>query len=149
MVHIVPWPKASQSSIFKWLEFVTAYIPVLAMYGYMACGGSSWLYVWMSDRPRWNSLPGVNRDKILCYRSYSWWISTWPGQTQLIRKCFGARKEFLVEVMFYQELNLKWGHMIEAIRVWPNRDSSQYQDLIMKGHLGQGNYVLWFLWIYI
>ena len=40
------------------LEFVTAYIPMLAMYGYMACGGSSRLYIGMSDRPRWNSLPG-------------------------------------------------------------------------------------------
>ena len=53
----------TRSSTYSWLEFVTAYIPVLAMYGYMACGGSSWLYVGMSDQPRWNSLPGVNREK--------------------------------------------------------------------------------------
>ena len=39
--------------------------------------------------------------------------------------------------------------MIEAIRVWLNRDSSQYRDLVMKGHLVHGNCVLWFLWIYI
>ena len=85
---IVLWPETSRSSTFKWLEFITAYIPVLAMYGYMACGGSSLLYVGLSDRPRWNLLPGVNRDKILCYLSYSWWISTWPGQTRLTRKEF-------------------------------------------------------------
>ena len=70
-MHMVLRPEATRSSTYGSLEFVTAYIPVLAMYGYMACGGSSWLYVGMSDRPRWNSLPGVNRDKILCYLSYS------------------------------------------------------------------------------
>ena len=118
IVHMVLWPEVTRSSTYSWLEFVTANIPVLATYGYMACGGSSWLYVGMSDQPRWNSLLGVNRDKILCYLSYSWWISTWPGQTWL------TRKEFLVEVMFYQELNLRWGHMIEAIRVWLNYESS-------------------------
>ena len=48
MVHIVLGPEASRSSIFKWLEFVTAYIPVLAMYRYMACGGSTQLNVGMS-----------------------------------------------------------------------------------------------------
>ena len=142
MVHMVLWPEATRSSIYSWLEFVTTYIPVLAMCGYMACSGSSWLYVGMSDRPKWNSLLGVNWDKILYYLSYSWWISTWPGQTQLLEKCFGARKEFLVEVMFYQELNLRWwGHMIEAIRAWLNRDSSQYRDLVMKGYLVHGNCV--------
>ena len=35
------------------------------MYGYMACGGSSRLNVGMSVCPRWDSLPGVNRVKIL------------------------------------------------------------------------------------
>ena len=57
-MHMVLGPEATLSSTYCWLEFVTVYIPVLAMYGYMACGGSSQLYVRMSDRPRWNSLPG-------------------------------------------------------------------------------------------
>ena len=135
-------PKATRSSTYSWLEFVTAYIPMLAMYGYMACGGSSWLYVGMSDRPKWNSLPGVNWDKILCYLSYSWWISTWLSQPWLTQKDFGARKEFLAVVMFYRELNWRWGHMIEIIIVWLNYNFSRYWDLVMKGHLINGNCVL-------
>ena len=71
IVHMVLCPEATRSSTYSWLEFVTAYIPMLAMYGYMACGGSNWLYVGMSDQQRMNSLLGVNRDKILCYQSYS------------------------------------------------------------------------------
>ena len=71
IVYMVLCPEATRSSTYSWLEFVTAYIPVLAMCGYMACGGSNWLHVGMSVWPRWNSLPGVNRDKILCYLSYS------------------------------------------------------------------------------
>ena len=39
------------------------------MYGYMACGGSSRLNVGMSVCPRWDSLPGVNRVKVLSYLS--------------------------------------------------------------------------------
>ena len=35
------------------------------MYGYMACGGSSQLNVGMNVCPRWDSLPGVNRVKVL------------------------------------------------------------------------------------
>ena len=58
-------PEATRSSTYSWLEFVTAYIPVLATYGYMVCGGSSRLNVGMSVCPRWDSLPGVNRVKIL------------------------------------------------------------------------------------
>ena len=51
---MVLWPEATRSSIYGWLEFATAYIPVLAMYGYMACGGSSRLNVGMSVWPRWD-----------------------------------------------------------------------------------------------
>ena len=58
MVHMILLPEVTRLSTYRWLEFVTAYIPVLSMYGYMACGGSSRLYVGMRDRPRWNSLPG-------------------------------------------------------------------------------------------
>ena len=66
-----PLTEATRSSTYSWLEFVTTYILVLAMYGYMACGGFSGLYVGMSDRPKWNSLPEVNLDKILFHLSYS------------------------------------------------------------------------------
>ena len=38
---------------------------MLATYGYMACGGSSRLNVGMSVCPRWDSLPGVYRVKVL------------------------------------------------------------------------------------
>ena len=134
---MVLWPEATRLSIYSWLEFITACIPVLAMYGYMAYGGSSLLYIGMSDRPRWNSLPGVNRDKIICYLSHSWWIRTWPCQN-FPKKSFGARKKFLVVVVFYQELNLRWGHIIKAIIVWLNRDSSQYW-----GSCNEGTFSVW------
>ena len=55
----------TRSSTYGWLEFATAYIPMLAMYGYMACDGSSQLNVGMSVCPRWDSLPGVNLVKVL------------------------------------------------------------------------------------
>ena len=58
-------------------------------------------------------------------------------------------EKFLVEVMLYRELYLRWGQMIEAIIVWLNRDSSQYRVLEMKGYLVHGIYILWFLRIYI
>ena len=70
-MYMVLLPEATRSSTYRWLEFVTAYMPILATYGYMVCDGSSRLYVGMSDRPRWNLLPEVNRDKILYYLSYS------------------------------------------------------------------------------
>ena len=93
--------------MYGWLEFVTVNIPVLATCGYMAYGGSSWLYVGMSDWPRWNSLLGVNRDKILCYLSYSQRISTWLGQTRLTRKEFQCKKRVSSSSRVLSRIELK------------------------------------------
>ena len=69
MMHIVLRPEMTRSFTFEWLEFVTAYILVLITHGYMACGGSIQSNVGMGVQPRWDSLLGVNRDKILSYLS--------------------------------------------------------------------------------
>ena len=42
---------------------------MLITHGYIACDSSSQLSVGMSVKPRWDSLPRMNWDKILCYLS--------------------------------------------------------------------------------
>ena len=83
----------------------------------MTCNGSSQLSVGMSVQPRWDSLPGVNRDKILSYLS-SFLMNKFLARTNMIRN-----ERVLVLVMFDQELEL-----LE----FDNHDSRLYQDLLMK-----------------
>ena len=78
-MHIVLRPEVTRSFTFEWLEFVTAYILVLITHGYMACGGSIQSNVGMGVQPRWDSLPGVNWVKILCYLSL-FLMNRVPGQ---------------------------------------------------------------------
>ena len=126
MVHIVLWPEVTQSYTFKWLGFITAYILVLITHGYMACDDSSQLSVGMSVQPRWNSLPGVNRDKILCYLS-SFLMNKFLAKTNII-----WIERVSVFIMFYQELELEMMLYDITIRVWLNHDSRIYRDLLMK-----------------
>ena len=74
----------TRSSTFKWLGFITAYVLILITHGYMACDGSSRLSVGMSVQPRWDSLPGVNRDKILSYLS-SFFMNKFLAKTNMTR----------------------------------------------------------------
>ena len=127
MVHIVLWPEVTWSSIFKWLEFITAYILVLFTHEYMACGGSSRLNIGMSVWPRWDSLPGVNRDKILSYLS-SFLMNKFLAKTNMT-----WNERVSVLVMFYQELELEMMSYNITIRVWLNHDFRLYRDLLMKG----------------
>ena len=77
----------------------------------MACDGSSRLSVGMSVQPRWNSLPGVNQDKILCY------LSSFLMNKFLARKNMTRIERVSVLVMFYQELELQMRSYDITIRV--------------------------------
>ena len=99
------------SSTFKWLEFVTTYILVLFTHEYMACDGSSRLSVKISVHPRWDSLLGVNWDKILCY------LSSFLMNKFLARTNMTWIERVSVFVMFYQELELEMRSYNITIRV--------------------------------
>ena len=77
----------------------------------MACDGSSQLSVGMSVHPRWDSLPGVNRDKILSY------ISSFLMNKFLVRTNMTQIERVSVLVMFYQELELEMRSYDITIRV--------------------------------
>ena len=127
MEHIILWPEVIRLSTFEWLKFITIYILVLITHGYMACDGSSRLNVGMSVQPRWDSLPGVNRDKILSYLS-SFLMNNFLAKTNMIQI-----KRVSMLVMFYQELELEMRSYDITIRVWLNHVSRIYQDLLIKG----------------
>ena len=78
---------------------------------YMACDGSSWLSVGMSVQPRWDSLPGVNWDKILCY------LSSFLMNKFLARTNMTQIERVSVFIMFYQELELEMRSYDITIRV--------------------------------
>ena len=127
MVYIVLWLEVTRSSKFDWLGFITAYLLMLIIHGYMACDGSSRLSVGMSVQPRWDSLPRVNWDKILSY------ISSLLMNKFLVRTNMTQIERVLVFVIFYQELELKMRSYDITIRVWLYHDSRIYRDLLMKG----------------
>ena len=66
----------------------------------MACSSSSRLNVGMSVQSRWDSLPGVNRDKILIY------LSSFLMNKFLARANMTRIERVSVLVMYYQELEL-------------------------------------------
>ena len=84
---------------------------MLFTHGYMACDGSSRLSVGMSVQPRWDSLPGVNRDKILYYLN-SFLMNKFLARTNMTRI---ERVSMLV--IFYQELELEMRSYDITIRV--------------------------------
>ena len=84
---------------------------MLITHEYMACDGSSQLSVGMSIQPRWDSLLGVNRDKILRYLS-SFLMNKFLARTNMTRI---ERVSMLV--MFYQELELEMRSYDITIRV--------------------------------
>ena len=84
---------------------------MLITHGYTVCDGSSRLSVGMSVQPRWDSLPEVNRDKILCYLS-SFLMNKFLSRTNMTQN-----KRVLVFVMFYQELELEMSSYDITIRV--------------------------------
>ena len=77
----------------------------------MACDGSSRLNVGISIRPRWNSLPRVNQDKILSYLS-SFLMNKFIARTTMTRN-----ERVSVLVMFYQKLELEMRSYDITIRV--------------------------------
>ena len=77
----------------------------------MTCDDSSRLSVGMSVQPRWDSLPGVNRDKILCY------LSSFLMNKFLARTNMTQIERVSVSVMFYQELDLEMRSYDITIRV--------------------------------
>ena len=77
----------------------------------MACDGSSWLSVGMSVQPRWDSLLGVNQNKILSYLS-SFLMNKFLARTNMTRN-----ERVSVLVMFYQELELEMRSYDITIRV--------------------------------
>ena len=77
----------------------------------MAYDGSSRLNVGMSVRPKWDSLPGVNRDKILSC------LSLFLMNMLLARTNITRNKRISVLVMFYQELELEIRSYDITIRV--------------------------------
>ena len=78
---------------------------MLITYGYIACDGSSRLSVGMRVQLRWDSLLGVNRDKIICLNKF------------LARKNMIQIERVSVFVMFYQELELEMRSYDITIRV--------------------------------
>ena len=84
---------------------------MLFTHKYMACDGSSRLNVGMSVRPRWDLLPGVNQDKILCY------LSSFLMNKFLARINITRIERVLLFVMFYQELELEMRSYDITIRV--------------------------------
>ena len=74
---------------------------MLFTHEYIACGGSSRLNAGMSVQPRWDSLLGVNRDKILSY------LSSFLMNKFLARINMTQIERVSVFVMFYQELELE------------------------------------------
>ena len=99
------------SFIFEWLGFITAYILVLITHGYIACDGSNRLTVGISIQPRWDSLPGVNQDKILSY------LSSFLMNKFLARTNMSQNERVSMLVMFYQELKLEMRSYDITIRV--------------------------------
>ena len=77
----------------------------------MACDGSSRLNVGMSFRSRRDSLPKVNRDRILSYLS-SFLMNKFLARTNMTRN-----ERVSVLVMFYQELELEMRSYDIIIRV--------------------------------
>ena len=77
----------------------------------MACDGSSRLSVGISVQPRWDSLFGVNQDKILCYKSL-FLMNKFLARINMTRI-----KRVSVFVMFYQELELELSSYDITIRV--------------------------------
>ena len=77
----------------------------------MAYDGSSRLSVGMSVQPRWDSLPGVNRDKILSY------LSSFLRNKFLARINMTQIERVSVVVIFYQELELEMRSCDITIRV--------------------------------
>ena len=84
---------------------------MLITHGYMACNGSSRLSVGMSVQPRWDSLFGVNQDKILCYKSL-FLMNKFLARINMTRI-----ERVSVLVMFYQELELEIRSYDTIIRV--------------------------------
>ena len=84
---------------------------MLFTHEYMACDGSSRLNVGMSVRTKWDSLPGVNRDKIVSYLS-SFLMNKFLARTNMTRN-----ERVSVLVMFYQELELEMRSYDITIRV--------------------------------
>ena len=84
---------------------------MLITHGYMVCDGSSRLSVRISVQPRWDSLPRVNRDKILCYLS-SFLMNKFLARTNIIKI-----ERVSMFVMFYQELELEMRSYDITIRV--------------------------------
>ena len=77
----------------------------------MACDGSSRLSVGMSVQPRWDSLPGMNWDKILCY------LSSFLMNKFLARTNMTQIERVSVFIMFYQELKFEMRSYDITIRV--------------------------------
>ena len=77
----------------------------------MACDGSSQLNIGINIRPRWDSLPRVNRNKILSYIS-SFLMNKFLARTNMTRI-----ERVSVLVMFYQELKLEIRSYDITIRV--------------------------------
>ena len=90
IVYIVLWPEVTR---------------------YMACDGSSRLSVGMSVQPRWDSLSGINWDKIICY------LSSFLMNKFLARINITQIKRVSMFVMFYQELELEMSSYDITIRV--------------------------------
>ena len=84
---------------------------MLITHGYMACDGSSWLSVGMSVQPRWDSLPRVNRDKILIYLN-SFLMNKFLAKTNMTQI-----ERVSMFVIFYQELELEMRSYDITIRV--------------------------------